>query len=393
MSVTKVVIAGGGVIGSSVAYALKTLGGEAVEVTVVERDETYARASSSLSASSIRVQFSSPVNIAISRYGIGFLREAERLLAVDGTRPALGFKERGYLYLAGNEAQEGRLRANNAVQRDNGAEVALLRPEEIEARFPWLSVAGLRLGSFGIAAGEGWFDGPGLQGAFRRKARSLGVAYVGGDVVDFRRDGGRVEAVVLADGRALACDWLVNAAGAWAGRLAAKLDVDLPVAARRRDVFVLSCPQPLPDCPLMVDPSGFWMRPEGDRFLAGLSPDAANDHDDLPLDVDHAVFEETLWPLLAARVPAFERLRVQGAWAGYYEMNTFDHNAVVGPHPALANVVFANGFSGHGMQQSPAVGRGVAEWILQGGYRSLDLSPLGFDRVLRGEPLVETNII
>ena len=261
------------------------------------------------------------------------------------------------------------------------------------ARFPWMNVADLRLASYGIAAGEGWFDGPGLQQAFRRKARALGVTYVMGEVADFGRADRRVHAVLLGEGDEIPCDWVVNAAGAWARRLAARLDIDLPVFARRRDVFVLSCPSPLPGCPLIVDASGFWMRPEGGRFIAGIPPDHADDADDLPLTVQHTDFEDKLWPLLATRIPAFEQLRVQGAWAGYYEMNTFDHNAIIGTHPSWDNVVFANGFSGHGMQQSPAAGRAVAELILEGGYRSLDLSPLGFDRILRGEPLAESNII
>ena len=389
----RVAIVGGGVIGSSIAYALKTMGGDDVEVIVMERDETYAQASSSLSGSGIRVQFSNPVNIAISRYGVEFLRQAGDLLAVDGERAELGFKERGYLYLAGNEAQAERLLANNAVQRGLGLDVVLLDPAEIASRFPWINVTDLTKAAFGLAAGEGWFDGPGLQQAFRRKARSLGATYVAGEVAGFKREDRTVRALVLADGNEVACDWVVNAAGAWARKLAGEVGVDLPVYARRRDIFVLSCPHALPGCPLVVDSSGFWMRPEGDRFIAGISPDAADDADDLPLTVQHAAFEERLWPLLAARIPAFEELRVQGAWAGYYEINAFDHNAIVGLHPSLGNMVFANGFSGHGMQQSPAVGRAVAETILHGGYRTLDLSPLGFDRVVRGEPLTEANII
>lgn len=392
-AVPHVAIIGGGVIGSSIAFWLKSLGGDGVEVTVIERDTTFAQASSSLSASGIRVQFSNSINVAISRFGIDFLRQAEDDLAVDGERPSLGFKERGYLYLAASEGQARQLTASNEVQRRSGADVALLSPDTMASRFPWLHVADLKLGSFGGAAGEGWFDGPALQQAFRRKARALGARYVAGNATDFSRRDGRVAAVILDDGRNVACDVVVNAAGAWARALATRLDVDLPVFARKRDIFVLSCPRELPNCPLIVDASGFWMRPEGDRFLAGISPEAADDADDLSLTVAFDAFDEKLWPLLAARIPAFEELRVQGGWAGYYEVNAFDHNAIVGQHPAWKNVVFANGFSGHGMQQSPAVGRGVAELILEGGYRSLDLSPLGFDRLLRGEPLAEANII
>jgi glycine/D-amino acid oxidase-like deaminating enzyme len=159
-------------------------------------------------------------------------------------------------------------------------------------------------------------------------------------------------------------------------------------------VFSFSCPEPLPGCPLVIDRSGLWWRPEGRRFICGYSPAAEDDLDDLPLDeVPHAVFESELWPILAGRVPAFEAVRMQGAWAGYYEMNVFDHNAILGLHPDCANLYFANGFSGHGLQQCPAAGRGMAELIRFGAFQSLDLSPLGFERILQNRPLLERNVI
>jgi glycine/D-amino acid oxidase-like deaminating enzyme len=202
-----------------------------------------------------------------------------------------------------------------------------------------------------------------------------------------------VSAVRLADGTELACDAVVNAAGPWAAHVAAMAGIDLPVRARARSVFVLACPEPLPGCPLLIDPSGFWCRPEGQHFITGAPPRPGEDADEAPLEPDHSLFEEVIWPALAARVPAFERLRVIGAWAGYYEMNIFDQNGIVGLHPEIANLYFANGFSGHGIQQSPAVGRGIAELIAHGRYVSLDLSPLGFERLVAGRPLIERNVI
>ena len=170
-------------------------------------------------------------------------------------------------------------------------------------------------------------------------------------------------------------------------------DVDLPVRARARSVFVLASPATLPGCPLVIDPSGFWVRTEGRHFITGAPPRPGEDHDDLPLEPDHSLFEEEIWPALAARIPAFEELRVINAWAGYYEMNTIDQNGIVGPHPEISNLLFANGFSGHGIQQSPAVGRGIAELILHGRYRTLDLSPLGFERFAADRLVVERNVI
>lgn len=385
-----IVIIGGGAVGSSVAYHLALAGGH--DVTVIERDPTYRIASSSLSASSIRQQFSTPLNIAMSRFGLDFLRAAPEALAVGGDRPALGLHERGYLFLASG-AGEPILRDNHAVQRANGAEIALLDPVALQARFPWMSTEGLALAALGLA-GEGWFDGPALLAAYRRKARSLGVAYVAQDATGFTRDGSRITGVTLADGGTLACDIAVNAGGPWAARVASWAEIDLPVRARKRMVFVVACRTPLPGCGLTIDPSGIWWRPEGAFYLCGRSPDEGEpDPDEAPLQVDEAMFYDRVWPVMAERVPAFEELKLSSSWAGYYEYNTFDQNGIVGPHPDCDNLIFANGFSGHGIQHSPATGRAVAELIAHGRYTSLDLSPLGFGRVLRGEKLIERNIV
>ena len=397
---THVVIIGGGAIGSAVARYLTRPEMQAAHpcrVTVLERDPSYARASSALSASSIRQQFSTAINLAISQYGITVLRDAARELAVPGEPPPdLGLHEGGYLYLA-TPAGEGVLRDNHARQRASGADVALLSPAELQARFPWLATEGIALGSLGLS-GEGWFDGYSLLQAFRAQARAQGARYVVAEAVGFDIEKGRqrtsIQRIQLSNGEQIEADVVVNAAGPWARHVAAWAGIELPVVAKRRTVFHVSCPQPLPTCPLLIDPSGIWLRPEGSGFLVGFAPPEGEDADDLPLDQpDLAAFEAIVWPTLAARIPAFEALRLQRAWAGYYEMNTFDHNAIVGLHPACANLVFANGFSGHGLQQAPAVGRGVAELIATGGYQTLDLSPLGWARVLHGQPLLERNVI
>jgi glycine/D-amino acid oxidase-like deaminating enzyme len=202
-----------------------------------------------------------------------------------------------------------------------------------------------------------------------------------------------VTAVRDRGGRRHAADAVLLAAGAWSAPLAAELGLALPVRARKRDVFVLDSPAALPGCPLLIDPSGVWLRPEGRGFLAGAPP-RGEDVDDAPLDaIDHAQFDEQLWPTLAARIPAFEALRVRSAWAGYYEMNTFDHNGLVGVLPGWDNVHAACGFSGHGMQHALPVGRGIAALIVRGAWGEIDLSPLAPARLARGERLVEANVI
>jgi glycine/D-amino acid oxidase-like deaminating enzyme len=383
-----VVIVGGGVMGSALAFWLTHLD-PTLSVTVVERDPAYRMASSALSAASIRQQFTTPVNIRISQWSLQFLRAVADHLAVDGERPDVGLHEGGYLYLAG-EAGAALLRQAHEIQRAHAADVALLDPVALAARFPWLATADLALGSLGLS-GEGWFDGYCLLTSFARKARQQGARYVRAEVIGVERRGPRVDGVQLGDGSRISCGTMVNAAGPWARRVAAMAGIDLPVYARRRTVFVIACPTPLPRFPLLIDTTGFWIRPEGTRYIAGTVP--RDDVDDLPLEPDYGPFESELWPALAARVPAFEEARLERAWAGYYEMNAFDQNAIVGPHPAVTNLMFVNGFSGHGLQQAPAVGRALAERITTGSYRSVDLAALGFERVLEGRPLREANVI
>ena len=384
-----VVIIGGGVVGSAIAYFLRR-GGQC-RVTVLERDPTYARASSALSASSIRQQYSCPVNIALSRFGIEFLRRVGEHLEVDGEEPTIGLREPGYLYLAGPDGV-GVLEANHSVQVAHEVAVAMLGPGQLVERFPWLNVNGVAAGSLGLE-GEGWFDGPALMQAFRRKARALGAEYRRAEAAGLERDGAMVSAVITGEGERVPCGTVVNAAGPNARAVAAFAGIALPVEARKRSVFVLACRDVLPACPLVIDTTGTWFRPEGDRFLAGWSPPEEEDPEDLGLEVDHWLFESVVWPALAARVPSFEALKVSGAWAGHYDYNTFDHNGILGRLPEAPNMVFANGFSGHGMQQAAGVGLGISELILHGAYESLDLSALDVGRIPAGRPLRELNII
>lgn len=376
-----VVIIGGGVMGSSIAWYLKSDPNFTGRVIVVERDPTYAQASSALSASSIRQQFSTPLNIHLSRYGIGFLRRTPEILGVD-----LGLKEPGYLFLA-SSAGEAMMRANHVIQKAEGCAVELLDPAALVRRFPGLSAEGVVLASHGVA-NEGWFDGPALMQAFRRKARELGAEYVADEVVGLSphtvtlRSGARLEAAVI-----------VIAAGPWSGEVAALAGVALPIEPRRRSVFVFDCRQAPPLLPLTINPSGVWFRPEGRFWLAGTTPAEGNDPPGAPLEVQHAEWDDMVWPVLAERVRAFEAAKVVNSWAGYYEYNTFDQNGIVGRHPEVESLVFATGFSGHGMQQSPAVGRAVAELLVHGSYRTLDLLPFGYERISAGHPIRELNVV
>jgi len=386
-----VVIVGGAVTGASTAYHLSAEPGFGGRVLLLEKDPSFRFAATALSAGSIRQQFSTAVNAAISLHGIAFLRRIGDILAVDGDRPSISLQEGGYLFLA---TPDGRaiLAENHAVQAASGADILWHEPADLAARFPWISTEGIAAGTWG-RTGEGWFDGYGLMQAFRRKARAQGVVTRTGEAVRIEVAGGRAQGVTLSDGTRIAAGHVVAANGTGARALLGTAGIDVPVRPKKRMVFTFDCRERLGAFPLLIDPSGVYVRPEGEGYICGSAPPADEDPDATDFEVDHTFFDRIVWPVLARRVPAFEAIRPGRAWAGHYDMNLFDHNAFVGPVDACPNLLIANGFSGHGLQQSPAVGRGLAELIAHGRYTSLDLSPLGFDRLAAGRPLIERNVV
>jgi glycine/D-amino acid oxidase-like deaminating enzyme len=359
---------------------------------VVERDPTYAQAASSLSHSCIRQQFGSEVNVLISRFGAEFIH-AFRDWMQDAEAPPIKLQSFGYLYLADTEAFAEVLRDNAVMQRSLGAGTRILSPEEIRAEWPWYDTEGLICGSHN-PVDEGYFDGATIFDWFRRKARQMGVEYIQDEVMGLDMAGGRVFGVRLASGGTVGAGTVVNAAGTRSSRIARMAGLDLPVEPRKRYSVLFAAAEPLPkDLPLTIDPTGVFVRTDGAHYLSGCTPDPDDLSDPDDFHMSHELWEELIWPVVATRIPSFERLKVLHTWVGQYDYNTLDQNAVLGPSPDVPNLLFASGFSGHGFQQAPAVGRGLAELIVHGQYRSLDLSPLGYDRILRGEPLRERAII
>jgi FAD-dependent oxidoreductase domain-containing protein 1 len=391
METFDVVIVGGAAVGSAAAYFLAAEPAFAGSVLVLEKDASYAHCATARSAASIRHQFSTPENIRMSQYGTAFIKDAGALLAVNGEAPDLGFREAGYLFLTG-ESGRAAMTENHRIQRELGVAVALLAADELGTRFPWLQTADLAIGSLGLT-GEGWLDAYGLMHALRRKAISLGAHYREARVTGLGRHGRRVTQVELSDGSRIACGTVINAAGTEAAALARTADIRLPVEARKRCVFHFTSPAAVRGCPLVIDPSGAWFRPEGEGFICGISPPSNEDPECGDFEVQHALWDDVLWPALAARVPGFEAARVRSAWAGHYDVNTLDHNVILGAHPEVDNLLFANGFSGHGLQQAPAIGRALSELVAHGGYRTLDLARFGWSRVIAGRPLLETGVV
>jgi glycine/D-amino acid oxidase-like deaminating enzyme len=395
-----VVIVGGAVIGSAVAYYLTANPDFKGSVLVIEKDPTYLKASTSLSSSSIRTQFSNPINVKISQYGSEVIRNFADLMEVKDDRPDLHFHSGGYLFLANTAGQVQTLRENHEVQKACGADVVLWNRDELANAFPHLRVDDIELASYG-RSGEGWFNNTGLMYGFKAKAREQGATFIHDECVAIGRNGNQVSSVTLKSGRTIEAGTIVNASGPRAALTARMAGLDIPVEPRKRTLFVFSCAQ-TPEgsakvnqgrLPLMIDPSGVFCRPEGKYFLAGCPPvdDPAVDWDDF--EPRYQEFEDIIWPALAERSEAFEAIKVSSQWAGHYDFNTLDHNLVVGAHPEVKNFIYANGFSGHGLQQGPAAGRGVSELIIYGGYRSLDLSEVGYERVLENRPFLEKAVI
>lgn len=385
-----VVIVGGAIVGSAAAYFLKKHGFTG-SIAIVERDTTYQRACTGLSAGGIRQQFSTPENIALSKFGLNVIRN---LKAEFGPEADVGFKEWGYLILASDGGMPI-LEDNHRIQIAHGADNAILRGEELSARFPWLMTDNMAGGCFGLS-GEGWVDPYSLMALFRKAAVAKGVDLIADEVVAVSQDGRSVNGVTLAKGGNVACGALVNAAGFGAGALAKMAGIELPVGPRKRYVYVIDCQQAgdaLHHAPLTVQPSGVWFRPEGRNFICGVSPDEHEEPTVMDWEVDYGVFDDVVWPGLAEGVPAFEAVKVVGAWVGHYDYNALDQNAVIGRHPELGNFYFANGYSGHGLQQGPASGNAIAELIVHGGYRAIDLSRFGYERIARNAPLFEQNVI
>ena len=383
-----IVIVGGAALGSSTAYFLKQELGFDGSVAVIERDPTYACSSTTLSAASIRQQFSTPANILLSQFGHEFISGVKDRFGPDSD---VGFHQSGYLIMASNSGM-AQLEENIRVQNAVGAKTLLLSPDEIKQRFPAINTDGLAGAGYGTK-GEGWMDAHMLLDLMRKGAKNAGATYVAEEVTDIARDGNKIIGVTLGDGDKIGCGILVNAAGPHAGHVASLAGIALAVEPRKRSVFVIDCRTEIGPLSLTIDPGGVWVRPEGAYYITGVSQSEDDDPATNNLDVDHYLFDEIVWPAIANRIPAFEAVKVVSSWAGHYDYHVLDQNAVLGPHPEVGNFYFANGFSGHGLQHSPGAGRAIAEKIVFGEYRSIDLDLFGYERVAANEPLFELNVI
>jgi len=381
-----IVIVGGGVIGSSIAYYLAA-SGKAGDVVVVEPDPTYEFAATPRSVGGIRELFTLPENIAMSQYGKEVYGNFAALMDVDGNAPDIHLRQQGYLFLGSGPRDVETLIHNWKIQVSHGAHVELLDRRGVAARFPSLAVDDIDAAAWSPT--DGFLDPHAALHGFRKKAASLGARYLTDRVVGFEVSGTAVTLVRLESGDTIVPGAVVNAANCWGPALCDLVGMKVPVHPLRRQQFFFRIREklePLPNIRHISRDIGF--RPEGDGYMSGKTR-----YDEKPgfnWEVDHAYFESDLWPELARRVPAFEALKIASAWAGHYDQNVFDNNVILGPWKGrLDNFHIALGFSGHGLQQAPAIGRAMKELLVDGGFRTIDLSRFGYQRVLDDTPMRE----
>lgn len=390
-----IVIIGGAIMGSATAWFLSKNIDFDGSILIVEKDPTYQFSSTARTNSCIRQQFSRELNIRISQYTAQFIRNFQEHLEDDRV-PKLSIQNYGYMYMADTEDKAKSLRNVQKTQLKAGADTILMSPDEIKSKYPFYNVKDIFLGSINTVD-EGYWDGGTVFDWLRRSAIDKGVEYISNEVVGINKNskGNGVEAVRLKSGEVINCGVVVNAAGPRASKISEMIDLKIPVEPRKRYTWVFSAECPLDiDLPLTIDPSGIHVRQDGpDTYLAGSKGfiDDPVNFDDFSFEKD--LWEEYVWPKIANRIPAFEAIKVKSEWVGHYAYNTLDQNAIIGPHPIISNFMFINGFSGHGLQQAPAMGRGISELLIYGKYQNLDLSPFGYDRILNGIPFLEEAII
>ncbi|MEP4340673.1 MAG: FAD-binding oxidoreductase [Lentilitoribacter sp.] len=391
-----VVIVGGAIFGSSAAWFLSDDKDFDGSVLIIERDPSYEFASTSRTNSCMRQQFSAEINVKCSQFAADFVKNLRQYMGNDERVPELEIQNFGYMYLADNEEFADVLIENQAMQVAAGAGTRVLTPEQIKQEYPFYNVDDIILGSINTVD-EGYWDGITVFDWWRKSARERGIEYCQNEVVAMTKsaNGERVESVTLKSGEIISCGQVVNASGPRAVLTSRMAGIEIPVEPRKRFTWIFQAEQPLDrPLPLTIDPSGVHVRQEGtEYYLAGghADYDPAPDYDDF--EMDHELWQDHIWPVMACRIPQFEAIKVTNEWAGHYAYNTFDHNAILGPHDEVENFIFLNGFSGHGLQQSPAMGRGIAEIIAHGEYRTLDLSDFGYDRIVKNNEFIEKAVI
>ena len=388
-----VIIIGGAMIGTSIAWFTSANPDFKGKILVIEKDPSLEFSSTARSNSSIRQQFSNELNIKISQFSADYICNFKSWMGNDERITKIFFDKIGYLYLANKKHNFENFEKNKNLQNSLGIPTKILNAAELSQSFPFLNTKGLLGGSYNVF-NEGYFDAMTILKWWKKKSIENEVKYLKAEVTSLNKIGKKIVSIRLKNGTTIKADFIVNATGVRAKELVNTKNFKLPVEPRKRYTFLFKTKEPvIKKLPLIIDPSGLHVRSDSSQFLCGCAPekDLKTSYDDFCLDQN--LWEKGIWPILAERIPHFESIKLVNSWAGHYEYNFFDQNALVGLHPEFSNFYLANGFSGHGLQQSPAIGRGISELIIYKKYKSLDLKPLEPSRVLENKPFLERAII
>ena len=383
-----VIIIGGGIMGSSTAYHLMKEN-PALKVVVIEKDFGYERASTALSMVNVRIQFTLKENVLISQHAFKVLENFEEEMSVNGKKPAIFYRREGNLFLYDEKGLPAAQKAFE-MQKDLGCAIEWWSPEKIKERYPiYENLGNIVGGTFGPQ--DGHFDAFAYLMGYKAKAMSLGAEFLKDEVVEIIVQDWTAVGVKTLSGEKLTSANIVNCTGAWARQILNTAGIDLPVDPTKRQVFAVkpevNLNYPLP---LTFLPSGFYFRTEtGGLLLLGKSMKED------PVGVDDFSWDEErfehLWGELYEFAPVFEALKLVKGWAGLYAMSILDCNAIIGEWPEIKGLYLANGFSGHGLQQGPAVGRYLTE-LITGTSPILDLSIFSPKRLLENRPIREGGI-
>lgn len=378
----QIVIVGGGIIGSCIAYHL-ALAGAAADVVVVEPDPTYEWAATPRAVGGVRLQHALPENVEMSLYGDDVYSDFAAQVTGGTVQFDPQFYRMGYLYQVGGADDVAALEGLARMQAGLGVEVHVLDRAALRERYPSFHFDGVDAAT--LTPADGQIDPHAALMGFRRAAEGRGIRYLRDRVTGIELRDGLVAAAQLESGETLAVDTLVNAANCWAPGICAMVGMAVPIEPMRRQQFFFDIQGELEPIPAMRHSSGFAMRRLQKGYLTGYT--RFDDPGGFRWDLDHQAFDDVLWPALAEQSSAFEAVKMKGGWVGHYDMNRLDGNPIIDRFPGAPNFILAAGFSGHGLQHGPAVGRAVKEMILDGGFQSIDLSRLSYRRVLDNAPL------
>ncbi|MDT8862419.1 FAD-binding oxidoreductase [Alkalihalobacillus sp. MEB130] len=381
-----VIIVGGGIMAASLAYNLRK-DGFTGSICIFEKDSIYEYSSTPRSEGGIRQTFSTEINIKMSQYSYQVYKNFEEEMAIDGDPCHIDFHQNGYLYLLNDKALPI-FKEIMKIQKSLGVRANLMNQHETKYFFPELNVEDLAGSVFDPDAGNA--DPYSVLQGYLKKIKTMGVSFVYGEVDTILTETQKVTGIKMKDGESYYAPVVVNAAGAWSGELSKKIGIEIPVKPVRRQLFSIDTTKKFSHTiPFTFDPTGLHFRGEGSKIVVGWAKDVTYGYD---FKLEKSFFEEEIWPVLAERCPIFEQLKVERGWAGLYDYNPIDHNAIIGGHPDLKGYYIISGFSGHGFQHAPAAGKGLSELIHQGKYETIDMSPLSVERFATNKPVLETAV-